>query len=179
MGKAKGSMIIFIRDELRKKNLEQNYLAMLTPEEKDVYARTMAISWLEVEMIDKLYSKAAQTLYPKLTPQQAVEQSHEEMVKNHASGIYRFFIRILNTDSIIKQGTKVWRQYNDTGDASFTKLSPHSAIMKVANYPNMHDSLIHSTVATLKNYCALAGQKNIKIVSKKNNDGFELQFSWE
>lgn len=182
MAKAKGTGFSFLRLEISGQGdtFEKGFLAKLTEEEIRIYRTTLPITWLEIEVVEKIFKTAADMLYPD-HPSPIREFGRQE-ARHALSGIYKLLLRFFSVASYIDKTAKLWQTYYDRGRARLEASGENAreASLIIEDFPDL--SLVHRelilgyTLGGLE----LTGGKNIRgeLINSDPNR-WVLKFKWE
>ncbi|MBN1548812.1 MAG: hypothetical protein JW902_19330 [Syntrophaceae bacterium] len=179
MGTYKGTGIVFLRSLLERYSHEAAFLAGLTPEEKDVYQKTLPISWVPIQQVDALFIKAAAQLKPGASQDAGLRYIGEEMAKDNLKGLYRILIKAFTISVILKQAAKLWGVYHGQGVAKIANQEEKQVDFVVEAYPDLPERFAESVSGYIGATIAMSGAKEVRVNKEPNHSGWTWHVQWQ
>lgn len=114
-----------------------------------------------------LQTKAAPILFP--THEKPVLKNARQQCKEDLRGIYRVLLRLININTILKQISKVWSTYNDTGSLVIASREKYCTTQELKNYPDYPKASLENIEGYIIGCLELAGIKDFKINTDDSN----------
>jgi hypothetical protein len=150
------------------KSAEQAFLAKLTPEEHEKYLYGLPVSWYLVEEI----------LFPN--DPQGLRKVGRLNARESLTGIYKLFLRIPSIDFVIGRIAKLWRSYQDTGEAVTRNYTGKSIEFVLKGYPDLRMDFREYLCGYIIGFLELAGAHNPKIDrDDSNSDALVWKAYWD
>lgn len=182
MAKSKGSNLLFIREEFKRrgKELEDSFIATLTPEEAGHYKSSLAFDWVPVTVLASMWEKAAKLFYPGDT-KSSLRKLGAESMRCHLKGIYKVAMHFTGIPFVMEKSASVWGTYHDTGTAKCEKRDNKKEFaFVVSNYPDLPGALKETVAGSTEAIVESGGGKSSRVVYNQRPDGtHEWIASWE
>jgi len=142
---------------------KENYLALLTPENRELVERAMSISWREVDINDQTDPLAilAKTIYPN--DYLCLQKLGYDMAKDTMPRFYKIFIRIPSAKFIIDRVTKIWGSFYEKGEVGVENFNNQQYTMVLRKFPEYPAYLREYVVGYLKGVSELVNLKNVMV----------------
>jgi hypothetical protein len=169
MGKVKGADIVFLRKRLKTlgQDKEREFLSQLSEDETKYYQQAMNVSWIPVEITIGLQTKAAPILFPE--HEKPVLENARQQCREDLRGIYRVLLRIININTLLKQLSKVWSTYNDTGSLVIASREKSRTTLVLENYPDYPKASLENIEGYIIGCLEMAGIKDFTINTDDSN----------
>lgn len=166
MAKYKGTRYETIRKVIRRhgREVEEAFLAKLTPSEHQKYLYGLPVSWYPVEEIPEkgdVFQAAAEVLFPG-DPEGMRKVGRLNAVES-LTGIYKLFLRIPSIEFVIGRAAKLWRSYQDTGIATAEDFAANSGAFVVRGYPDLREDFREYLAGYVAGVLEVTGAKNIRV----------------
>jgi hypothetical protein len=138
MAKTKGTGIVWLREliEYQGAEAEQQLAKALSPEDYKNYRIAMPINWISEESATNIYQAAGSILFAG-SPN-VMEEVGRGMAKNNMTGIYSIFLKFVTIPFMLKQASRLWKTYHDTGKTSVEEApGQNQIIFKVSEFPEL------------------------------------------
>jgi hypothetical protein len=105
--KTKGTDVVALRQIFKERGstAEQAFLARLAPDLLDLYQRSLAFVWNDVDQQTAVYRAAAEVLYPG--DAEGLKQLGWEMARRSYHGVYKVLLRLPSTQFVMSQAATV------------------------------------------------------------------------
>lgn len=165
MSDYKGSGIVFLRDQVRRRGpaLEQTLLERLGASERTLFLETMSMSWVDMAPT----ARVLETAIPLLLPEAADplrefgrRQAHEQL-----SGIYRILLRVVSVPMVIQQTARLWSTYHSHGQARIERDGDSSSgRLVVTGYPELPLVVRRNTTGYIEGTLERTAVRNIRVI---------------
>jgi hypothetical protein len=174
----KGTNVVSVRRLLQAAGREQVVVAQLKPEDADLYHSTLAVAWVSIEFIARLFEAAAPALFP--TEPHPIRQLGRTIATDNLTGIYRMLLRIVSIPFAIERAGSLWRTYNDTGDATITRFGTEERVrMTVSGYEAFPNATLEETSGYIEGVALLCGARSVDVYPVcPTADSFAFDVSW-
>jgi len=179
--KTKGTGIAWLREEIENKGAEaeQDMAKALSPEDFRIYRTAMPISWVSEEAAVRIYLAAGKILFPNhINPLHEVGRG---MAKANITGVYSFLVQFATIPYLIKQASRLWRTYHDTGQPQAVEFKGEKRVLfKVSGFPQMPPDMRQVLCGYLAGLSDLVGVKNPKVsLDEKDPNAWMWEITWE
>jgi uncharacterized protein (TIGR02265 family) len=173
----KGTNVVSVRRLLQAAGREAEAVTQLDPADAETYRSTLAVAWVPIEFIARLFAAAAPVLFPG--EPRAIRELGRTIARDNLTGIYRMLLRIVSIPFAIERASSLWSTYNDSGDASITRVGEDRARMTVANYAAFPEATVEETAGYIEGVALLCGAKSIDVqTSRPTSDSFVFDVTW-
>ena len=180
MAKFKGVGIVFMRKLIRSHppEVEKQFLAKLSDDEKRLYESTLSASWVTLDLITKYCEIASPLLFPN--EGRGLWEIGRLMALDNLKGIYKVIVRVLSPQTILTQGAKLWASYHEKGRASLRPSEdPRRASYIVEDYPEITAPFLELLRGYVYGALEACGAKDIEVNGKYDNPNhWEWHASW-
>ncbi len=182
MAKVKGSAEDTMRKILKKQpqEIQEKYLASLSPEARDTFEHAMAVSWRELDTNEETNSVAllARTLYPN--DPLALQKLAYTMAKDSMPRFYQIFIRIPTVEYVVKRVAKIWSSFYERGEALIENFKDQHFTMVLKQYPDYPPFLREYMCGYLKGVGDLLHLKNVAVQKIETDpEAWKWEVTWE
>jgi hypothetical protein len=163
MARIKGTDLVNLRKLLKKrgKEVEQEFMAALPENDRQIYKLVMATSWTPVDVQARIYMTAAKLLYPGQP--NGVERLHYDLAEQAYSGIYSIFLRIPSLNFIISRVASLWTTYYDKGSAEVRNQSANSLDFYVRDFADLPREMRDATTGHISLVLKKIGKRNVLV----------------
>ncbi|NTV53316.1 MAG: hypothetical protein HGA76_09945 [Candidatus Firestonebacteria bacterium] len=148
---------------------EQELLAKLTPEEKQVYTAVLSSAWLPIDIAAHLLQKGAEVISPG-NPDLGLHQIGLFQARYNLAGIYKPLMRITTVYFVVQQAAKLWTTYFDRGQALAVKVADKNLIeFSVDDFPELPYSNRRIVNGFIEGTLEFTGTKNIRVTHQSEN----------
>lgn len=176
MPKTKGTGIAWLRELIEQQGpvVEQEMAGALSPDDYKNYRIAMPITWISEESATNIY-RAAGSLAFADSPSPLIEVGRG-MAKDNLTGIYSILLQFASIPFLMKQASRLWKTYHDTGQASVdTSRGERTAVFAVAGFPELPADMRQ----VLKGYIlGLADLVKARRVSVELDETDAMQWRW-
>lgn len=170
IGNLKGAGVYFLRQLYKNQDpkLLSAFLSKLSPEDQRYFNATLPGSWLPIENAVRIYTQAAETLYPgNLT---GLEQIGQGMAQDNLTGILRFLLRLATIPFVIEQAARFWKTYHERGAARVVKQpNTKENLFIIEEFPDMPAPIRRMNTGYIKGTLELIGAKNPRVYLDEGN----------
>jgi hypothetical protein len=173
MEQAKGSNLMYIREEFKRrgKEVEDRFLAKLNPEERKNYMDALAFSWIPVTILASLWEKSVEILYTG-GRKSALRKLGADTMRYNLKGLYKVAMHVTGIKFVFEQSARVWKTYHDTGNATCEKTSNKNEILFViSNYPTLPSVFQETVAGSFEAIIESGGSKVLKLDYRRRNTG--------
>ncbi len=78
-------------------------------------------------------------------------------------GLYRFLLQVLNTDFLLKRSPKLWKNYCDSGQLTYTSLGEKHAKLMFSGYEPLHEVHCADLLGGFFGTVETCGGKDVKV----------------
>lgn len=138
MPKTKGTGIAWLRELISQKGpeAEQEMAKVLSPDDYKNFRIAMPINWISEDSATNIYRAAGNILFAG-SPSPLIEVGRG-MAKDNLTGIYSILVQFASIPFLMKQASRLWKTYHDTGQASVdTSQGERTAVFTVAGFPEL------------------------------------------
>ncbi len=176
MRRSKGTEVASVRGLLRAAGKEDALVARLAPDEVVLYRETLAVAWVSVDFVARLFELAAAELY--VGEAGPLRQLGRAIAKDNLTGIYRVMLRIVSIPFAIQQAARLWHTYNDTGEVSVER-NGERLLMRVSGYPAFPEATLEECAGYTEGLMLMCGARHIEVkTSRPKDDAFVFDCSW-
>ena len=173
---SKGTEVVSVRNLLRAAGKEDAFVARLGPDEVELYRETLAVAWVPVDFVARLFELAAAELY--VGEGRPLRQLGRAIIKDNLTGIYRVMLRVVSIPFAIQQAASLWHTYNDTGEVKVERTGDR-LLMTVSNYPAFPEAALEECAGYTEGLMLMCGARNIEVkTSRPKHDAFAFDCSW-
>jgi hypothetical protein len=122
------------------------------------------VSWYPVEAIPgkgNIFEAAACVLFPN--DPEGLQKVGRLNARESLTGLYRLFIRIPSIEFVIGRVAKLWRVYQDTGDANVEEYDGKSLQFVVRNFPDLREDFREYLMGYIFSVGELSGLKEVRV----------------
>jgi len=162
--KTKGTGINWLREliEARGAEAEQAMAKTLSPDDFKAYRTAMPISWVSEEAATRIYLAAGNVLFPNHT--NPILEVGRGMAKANMTGIYSFLLQFATIPFLMKQASRLWRTYHDTGEPSAVEAKGEKRVaFIVTGFPQLPADMRQVLRGYLLGLSELVGVKNTSV----------------
>ena len=173
---SKGTEVVSVRNLLRAAGQEDAFVARLSPDEVDPYRETLAVVWVPVDFVARVFELAAAELY--VGEGRPLRQLGRALAKDNLTGIYRVMLRIVSIPFAIQHAASLWHTYNDTGEVGIERMGDRLQ-MTVSGYPAFPEAALEECAGYTEGLMLMCGARNIEVkTSRPTHDAFAFDCSW-
>ena len=175
---SKGTNVVSVRRLLQAAGQEAAVVAQLNPEEAELYRTTLAVAWVPIDFLARLFEVAAAALFPG--EPRPIRQLGRTIATDNLTGIYRMLLRVVSIPFAIERAGNLWNTYNDTGDVTITRFGEEQRIrMTVANYRAFPEATVEETAGYIEGVARLCGAQSIDVQCLRlTPDSFAFDAAW-
>ncbi|MCD4814735.1 hypothetical protein K8S19_13715 [bacterium] len=166
MADAKGTGVVFLKNKLKANNTDEEvvFISKLPEKIKNIYFKTLSISWIPVEYLAVMMETTAEIVYPD--DQEALFKLGQDEASDNLNGVYKVMLKMTTVPFLVRQTAKLWRHYHAAGEASaaFDKNSDKQGYMMVRGYPEFPASMREVVRGYISGALALTRARNISVV---------------
>lgn len=179
--KTKGTGIAWLREEIEARGPEAEQLMAQTLSAGDyrIYRTAMPISWVSEETATRIYRAAGQALFPN--HQDQLFQVGRGMAKANITGIYSFLVQFATIPYLMKQASRLWRTYHDTGEPQAIEAKGEKRVsFIVAGFPQLPQDMRQVLKGYLHGLSELVGVKNAAVtLNEEDPNAWVWEITWE
>jgi len=177
MALAKVVAVIYLRDLIKANGeaMADKFLKILSSEERKMFQTMMPITKFPIEQITRFYELAMPLLFPDKSLSEGLRQFGFQNAQSDMKGIYRFILKFLSLETVIKQAATIWKIYHDKGKASVQLVTSKNVIFIVEDYPEIPKNFREVLNGYIAGLITLAGEKGINVV---RNDADPNAWKW-
>jgi hypothetical protein len=173
---SKGTEVVSVRSLVRAAGKEDALVARLGPDEVALYRDTLAVAWVSVDFVARLWELAAAELY--VGEGRPLRQLGRAIIKDNLTGIYRVMLRVVTIPFAIQQSANLWHTYNDTGEVKVERTGDR-LLMTVSKYPAFPEAALEECAGCTEGLMLMCGARNIEVkTSRPRDDAFAFECSW-
>jgi hypothetical protein len=173
---SKGTEVASVRSLLRPAGKEEALVARLSPAEVELYRETLAVAWVPVDFVARLFELAAAELY--VGEGRPLRQLGRAIAKDNLTGIYRVMLRIVSVPFAIQRAASLWYTYNDTGEVRTERLGDRLQ-MTVSGYPEFPEAALEECAGYTEGLMLMCGARHIEVkTSRPKVDAFVFDCAW-
>jgi len=174
----KGTNVVSVRRLIQAAGLEDAVVAQLKPEDAELYRGALAVDWVSIEFIARLFEAAAPALFPR--EPRPIRQLGCTIARDNLTGVYRVMLRVVSIPFAIERAGNLWRTYNDTGEASVTRFGDETrARMTVTGYEAFPEATLDETAGYIEGVALLCGASTADVQPlRPTADSFAFDVSW-
>ena len=180
MANSKGTNVVTLRKLVRAKGngCEQRILARLSGEDARLYQAALALSWVPVEGLGRIFQVCAEELYP--SDPEGLRRIGEQIARDNLGGVYRVLLRLATTQYALSQIGKLWKTYNDTGEVEIEYPEGESSVViHVNRYPGLPRAYLEETAGYMIGTGRLCGAKNVSVQAEQRPpDSNRWKITW-
>jgi hypothetical protein len=181
MPKTKGTGINWLRDLIEAKGpqAEQALAKALSPEDFMAYRTAMPISWFPEEAATRIYLAAGNILFAD-KPDVRIEVGRG-MAKANLNGIYKLLVPLATIPFLMKQSSRLWRTYHDTGVTAVEEFQGEKKIIfSVGSFPDLPPDMRQVLRGYIMGLSELVGVKNIRVaLDESDPSSWKWTITWE
>ena len=163
---------------MQKRGLEQTFLEKLSPSDRELYTRSLPVSWIPVQEDPEDMGVAAELLFPDnpLQLQHLGILSAPEQIQ----GIYQIFFKIPTVAFIMKRVAQVWRFNFDTGQAMVENVQNQSLEIVIKDFPDLPAYLREFLCGYYMGVIEITGAKNLRVTKhEKDPQAWRWMIQWD
>ena len=157
--------LVWIRKVMREKGpeVENVFLARLTPEERTTLEQAFPVSTAPIETVTDILYKAAEMLFPG--DPLAVRKLLRGEARNDLTGIYRVLLHVVSIEYAVKQAALLWKTYNKKGEAHIERPPEggNRLIEVVTGYPDMYWPFAEVNAGYIEGVMEMTGAKDVAV----------------
>ena len=178
MRSTKGMNVVSVRRLLQAAGYEDAVVAQLKPDDAELYRGTLAVAWVSIDFIARLFAAAAPALFPG--EPRPIRQLGRTIARDNLTGVYRVMLRIVSIPFAIERAGSLWGTYNDTGNASITRFAAADrARMTVADYDAFPDATLEETAGYIEGVALLCGARTVDVQPQRPTaNAFAFDVFW-
>jgi len=179
--KTKGTGINWLRELIEAKgpDAEQAVAKALSPEDYKAYRTAMPISWVTEEAATRIYLATGKVLFPSHT--NPLHEVGRGMAKANMTGIYSFLMQFATVPFLMKQASRLWRTYHDTGEPSVVETKGEKRVaFIVTGLPQLPADMRQVLRGYLFGLSELVGVKNTAVaLDERDPNAWKWDITWE
>lgn len=179
--KTKGTGINWLRElvEAKGAEAEQAMAKTLSPEDFKAYRTAMPISWVTEEAATRIYLAAGKVLFPHHT--NPLLEVGRGMAKANLTGIYSFLLQFATIPFLMKQASRLWRTYHDTGQPQAIEAKGEKRVsFIVSGFPQLPPDMRQVLRGYLLGLSELVGVKNTAVaLNETDSNAWIWDVTWE
>lgn len=179
--KTKGTGISWLREEIESKGpeAEQGIAQALSSEDFRIYRTAMPISWVTEEAATRIYLAAGKVLFPN--HKNCLYEVGRGMAKANITGIYSFLVQFATIPFLMKQASRLWRTYHDTGEPQAIEVKGEKRVsFIVAGFPQLPADMRQVLRGYLHGLSDLVGVRNASVtLNETNPNAWVWEITWE
>jgi Protein of unknown function (DUF2378) len=163
MYKTKGTDLVALRQIFKElgPEKEQAFRARLSAERVDLYQRSLAFIWNDVDEQVAVYEAAAAVIHPD--DPEGLKQLGWEMARRSYSGVYKILLRLPSTQFVMNQAAKLWNTYFERGRATVEDAGPHRAVFVLRDYPELAAAMRQIVRGNITAAAETTGAKAVRV----------------
>jgi hypothetical protein len=172
MPKTKGTGIVWLREliEYKGAEAEQQMAKALSPEDYKNYRIAMPINWISEESATNIYRAAGNILFAEKA--NVLEEVGRGMAKNNMTGIYSIFLKFVTIPFMLKQASRLWKTYHDSGKTSVEEAQGQNRIIfKVSEFPELPKDMRQVLRGYILGLSELVKAQNTKVEFDESDPG--------
>lgn len=181
MPKTKGTGINWLRDLIEAKGpqAEQALAKALSPDDFMAYRTAMPISWFPEDVAIRIYLAAGNILFAD-KPDVRIEVGRG-MARANLNGIYKLLVPLVTIPFLMKQASRLWRTYHDTGVTSIEEFKGEKRIIfTVGNFPDLPADMRQVLRGYILGLSELVGVRNAGVaLDESDNNVWKWVVTWE
>jgi hypothetical protein len=181
MAKTKGTGINWLRDliESRGTQAEQAMSKALSAEDHLAYRSAMPVAWVPEDTATRIYLAAGNILFAG-KPDVRIEVGRG-MAKSNLTGIYKLFLPLVTIPFLMKQSSRLWRTYHDTGETSVEEVKGEKRIIfTVSEFPELPADMRQVLRGYILGLAEMVDVRNTSVVlDESNNLAWKWIITWE
>jgi hypothetical protein len=181
MPKTKGTGINWLRDMIdhRGPAAAEALSKALSPEDHIIFRSAMPVAWIPEETATRIYVAAGNILFSGKPD--AVVEVGRGMAKANLTGIYKLLLPLVTTPFILKQASRLWRTYHDTGETSVEEVKGENRIIfSVGKFPELPAEMRQVLRGYMLGLAEMVGVRNPTVeLDEKDNNSWKWIVTWE
>lgn len=142
--------------------LQQAMLASLSDEERICYQTVMPVSWISLDQGMELIRKGSIVLFPE--HEKPARELNRHLAHVHLKGLYQMLVQVLDVQTILSIGTKLWRTYHKKGKAFFYQgKSSQEGVYIIEGYPELPEFFRDTLIGYLIGALEVGGASTIQV----------------
>jgi hypothetical protein len=184
VGKVKGIDIVFIRKIINQShpNIQTAFYAKLSPEENNIFMKTISLNWVDIWLTQYFFQLAAKTLYPDLPKQEALYKIGALQAEHDFNNItFKILFRLISTRTMLLQAPKLWQKFHNQGRViATTDESTKTGVFYIVDYPDLPVDTLQVIHGYMHYVFNKPGIINLEMVLDKSNpNAWKYTFSWK
>lgn len=174
----RSATMIAIKTFVKEKKLEQQVLAVLTPEEQEIYQNIEKLTWLPVTTQASMGPKIASLLFPD--DPNPIFTMHLVIAEKAYTSIYNVLVQYRDIEMMLAHGSQIWSSNYEQGQSEVVRVAPNKVVFIVRDFPNLPDSMKISTGAHIHILIAATGKTGISVEPEHDNPNeWKWHVSWK
>jgi hypothetical protein len=165
--------------ELKGPEAEQAIAQKLSAEDYKNYRTAMPINWVSEESATNIYLAAGNILFAG-SPNIMMEVGRG-MAKDNMTGIYSILLQFTNVPFLMKQASRLWKTYHDTGQASAVTIrGEKEAAFIVAGFPELPKDMRQVLRGYIMGLAELVKARDTKVeLDEANPNEWKWVVTWD
>ncbi len=164
MYRTKGTDVVALRQIFKERGgeAERAFLAKLAPAQAELYQRSLAFIWNDVDQQTAVYHAAAEVLYPGEA--EGLKRLGWEMARRSYRGVYRVLLRLPSTQFVMSQAAKLWSTYFERGRAAVEDAGRGRATFVLYDYPELPADMRQIVRGNITAAAETTGARNVRVL---------------
>lgn len=179
--RTKGTGISWLRESIEAKgtDAEQAMAKALSPDDFKAYRTAMPISWVTEEAATRIFKAGGDVLFP--SHKNSLYEVGRGMAKANITGIYSFLVQFATIPFLMKQASRLWRTYHDTGEPQAIEAKGEKRVsFIVAGFPQLPKDMRQVLRGYLHGLSDLVGVKNASVsLNESDPNAWVWEVTWE
>jgi hypothetical protein len=175
---SKGTNVASVRRLLQETAQEATVVGQLSPEEAALYRTTLALGWISIDFVARLFELAAPALFPR--EPRPLRQLGRTLAHDNLNRIYRALLRVVSIPYAIERAGVLWSTYNDTGEVTVAgRASDERLRLTVTKYEAFPEPTLEETAGYIEGIALLCGATSIDVRPERSgSDSFFFDIAW-
>ncbi|MFH1811137.1 MAG: hypothetical protein ABIJ09_20520 [Pseudomonadota bacterium] len=174
MPRSKGSNVVTVRKLVQAAGVEDALLARLSAADVDTYHATLAVSWVDIEVVARIFAAGAAVLFPGDV--RSLRRLGRAIAEDNMRGMYRLILRVISIPFAIGQSARIWGTYNDAGRMTVEREPDQPRLrLVVQDYLDFPDATLEETAGYVEGVALLCGARSAQAEGWREGD---RRFGW-
>lgn len=179
--KTKGTGIAWLREAIEAKgtDAEQAMAKALSPDDFKAYRTAMPISWVTEEAATRIFKAGGDVLFP--SHKNSLYEVGRGMAKANITGIYSFLVQFATIPFLMKQASRLWRTYHNTGEPQAIEAKGGKRVsFTVAGFPQLPSDMRQVLRGYLHGLSDLVGVKEAAVaLDESDPNSWKWEVTWQ
>ncbi len=140
------------------------------------YRELLAVSWMPIANVEKIYREIAREA--GITLEELQLESVRRGVERTVRGAWKMLLRITTDEALIKRTPLIYSRAFNVGTLTARTMEPGRALLELTGFPEIPDFSLLALVGGIEGILRCAGRKEATVTYVRTAEGATLEARW-